>query len=129
MKLTSMAYTKAEEKKRNEGMKIGGESPSGPRYPYGLKLCLEDEVVDKLGLDELPKVGKKMRLTAVVEVCGTSQREEVKGKKRQTLDLQIVKMGLGPNTAEGEAPDRNDPDYIAKMQDRYDEDEDEGEDA
>lgn len=127
MKMTSMAYTPAEQKKREKANKLacGPEGSAGPRYPWGLTLRLEDDAVEKLGLEDLPKVGKKMMLTALVEVCETSQREEKKGEKKQCLSLQIVKMGLGPNKPEGEDPDRNDPDYISKMQERMGEDEEE----
>lgn len=120
--MVSMAYTKAEQKKRDKGMAVPQSFGDGPKYPYGLKLCLDEAILDKLDLDSLPKVGTRMVLSALVEVCSTSQRQESDGDKVRNLDLQIVKMGLGSNK-EG-APDKDDPDYIAKMQELHgDEDE------
>lgn len=63
-----------------------------PKYPYGLSLNLDDEVLAKLGLTP-PPVGTKMTLTAVVEVCTVSQYENQDGKEAN-LSLQITDMEL-----------------------------------
>lgn len=67
----------------------------GPAYPYGLSLNLDDEVLAKLGLTELPAVGTKMMLMAVVEVTGTSQYSNQDGKEGN-VNLQITAMDLQP---------------------------------
>lgn len=113
-KMQSMAYTKTEQKEKKNGPIAVGSSADGPKYPYGLRLCLDSDTLEKLGLDSLPPVGKRQMLTALVEVCSTSQREEADGDKHKSLDLQIVKMGLGPVSEK--SLDRNDPDYISKLQ-------------
>lgn len=121
--LVSMAYTKAEIKKKNspKNSLMACSPGDGPKYPYGLKVCIENDTLEKLGIENLPKVGKRMTLTALVEVCSVSAREEQDGDEHKNLDLQIVKMSLAPAT--DSAPDKDDPDYISKMQDVYGDDE------
>jgi hypothetical protein len=72
-------------------------APSGPRYPYGLQLSLDNESLDKLGLT-LPDVGDKLMLVASVEVTSVSQSEEGssedKAKVRRHASMQIVAMAL-----------------------------------
>lgn len=68
-----------------------------PKYPWGLSLCLDDEVIAKLNLGELPDVGTKFMLMAVVEVTSNSQRQNQDGKC-VSMDLQITEMALAPNT-------------------------------
>lgn len=72
-----------------------------PKYPYGLTINLDDESMAKLGITALPTVGTAMTLTARVEVCGTSQYADRKGKADTSMSLQITAMELG----EGEKPD------------------------
>lgn len=65
-----------------------------PEYPYGLRIELRNDSLAKLGITELPKVGSRMTLTAIVEVCGTSTCESRSGEDL-SLDLQITDMSLG----------------------------------
>lgn len=69
-------------------------SPSEPEYPYGLRLCLTPEVVKALGFTDLPEVGKKMKLEAMVEVCRTEKTDTKEGQ-RLYMDLQITDLDLG----------------------------------
>lgn len=62
----------------------------GERYPYGLRIDLEDEVMKKLGMD-LPTVGKTMTLKAKVMVERAESRESNDGK-RLSCCLQITRM-------------------------------------
>lgn len=77
-----------------------------PKFPYGTSLYLDEDEQAKLGLTEMPDVGTEFPMEAVVRVTGTSQRETQSGT-RKTLDLQIVKMGIGieaePEGAMGKA--------------------------
>ncbi|MBN9642931.1 MAG: hypothetical protein J0I68_30680 [Achromobacter sp.] len=78
---------------------VSSESPDGsPKYPWGLSISLDDVTLRKLGMTELPEVGRQMRLMAAVEVCGTSQHANQDGTDR-CVSLQITQMGL-----EGEGP-------------------------
>ena len=80
-------------------------------YPYGLKLNLETEDLDKLGLSELPAVGKECKITAqgVIESASTNQSKG-DAKDRKSISIQITAMKLVPvggpkNTQSNEAAD------------------------
>lgn len=64
-----------------------------PKYPYGTSLYLDEVAMKKLGLKEMPSVGTEIPVIAIAKVTGTSEREYEDGK-RQSLDLQLVKMGF-----------------------------------
>lgn len=68
-------------------------NPDSYKYPYGLKICLSKEELDKLGIKELPKLGANMKVMATVEVCGVSM-SEYEGGEYRSVDLQIVEMGI-----------------------------------
>lgn len=69
-------------------------SPDQPMYPYGLRICLNNDVLKMLGIKDLPGVGEKMKLEAIVEVCSVSQYESKDGGPNLNMDLQIVEMGI-----------------------------------
>ena len=62
-------------------------------YPYGLRVGLDSESLDKLNMTELPAVGTTMTLTAKVEVVSVSQYESGGGEDRD-VSLQITDMEL-----------------------------------
>ena len=64
------------------------------KYPYGLKIHLHDEELDKLGISELPNVGEKIKLEAVVVVESVSERQELGDENDRDVRLQITEMGL-----------------------------------
>jgi hypothetical protein len=64
-----------------------------PEYPYGLRICLSEEVLSLLGIKEMPAVGTKMKIEAMADVCSVSEYKTKDGEKR-TLDLQITDMDL-----------------------------------
>jgi hypothetical protein len=59
----------AKERKEKEKPYATPMYPGGDVYPYDLKLSLGDESLEKLGLTDLPKTGKKVRLIAECTVC------------------------------------------------------------
>ena len=83
-------------------MKTGTDSYEGEdgkveqrdEYPWGLLLTLNSEVIKRLRLT-LPKVGDEMMLVARVKVMSTGTSEDGK-ETRQSADMQITDMGLGP---------------------------------
>lgn len=82
------------------------ESPDkAPEYPYGLSICLDEEALKKLGMKDLPDVGGRMRLEALVTVCSKSQYEN-QGGADSNLSLQITDMELEP--VEEEAQEERD---------------------
>lgn len=88
MKLVNMKRT---EEKKTENMAIA--SPDSPVYPYGLNISLGHEEIKKLGLKELPKVGSKMKMMAMVEITSVSQYES-KGGVDGSISLQITDLGF-----------------------------------
>lgn len=68
--------------------------PEEERWPYGLRIHLEEEDLERLGFGDLPGVGTEMGLKARVVVKSAGVHDGSDGKKRN-LELQIVAMDLG----------------------------------
>lgn len=91
MALTSMKLApKAADKDMEATCCPSGEAPA---YPYGLCLYLDNDTLAKLGIAELPDVGTKLVLSAIVEVTSNTQRQTQEGKN-VAMDLQITDMDL-----------------------------------
>lgn len=65
-----------------------------PSYPYGLKIHLDEDAYEKLGLPEVPKVGSKFTMLAMVTVVDVHQSEKGDDRKYTTVGLQITDMAL-----------------------------------
>lgn len=70
-----------------------------PTYPYGLNINLEEEALEKLGLEKLPKVDTEMVLYAKVVVTSASSNEHTAGgdgktHKHRSVGLQITDLCL-----------------------------------
>jgi hypothetical protein len=101
MKMQNMALSPAEAKEMTGDCcapSMLGEENKGPKYPYGLTIYLCDDTLAKLNLGDLPDVGTKFTLMALVEVTSNSQRQTQDGKD-VSMDLQITDMALssGPD--------------------------------
>lgn len=66
----------------------------GQKYPYGLKLDLDQISIEKLGL-KMPEINQPFQLMAMCEVCSISQYEAA-DEARMNLSLQITDMMLKP---------------------------------
>lgn len=64
-------------------------------YPYGLRLHLCEEDLKKLGIKDMPAVGSKMKLVAMVEVCDINISESKLYGENRGMGLQITDMELG----------------------------------
>lgn len=96
--LKSMKITASERSKSSEV----AEKYEPPAYPYGLQLSLDQDILEKLGVDKLPKVGTTLLLIAKVDVSSVSEHENAGDKKaRRSLALQITDACLEANTADG----------------------------
>lgn len=87
-----MVNLKKDKKEMNEYPMAMEESP----YPYGLHICLCDDVMKKLGLDIMP-VGSEITFTAKAYVKSMSEREDLDkedGDTNKGMDLQITDMDI-----------------------------------
>lgn len=90
-KLVSMKLSKKQSKREFEI-----EPESGPRFPHGLSLNLNDESLTKLGIDKLPAVGKKLKVVGIGVVTSVSQHE---GRNRKNRDITIQLQNLSVDAA------------------------------
>jgi hypothetical protein len=70
---------------------VAGDAPA---YSYGTTLCLDDELLKRLGLDEPPAVGTVLTLEAKVVVTSTGVNQQQDGDKEARCDMQITDMEL-----------------------------------
>lgn len=62
-------------------------------YPYGTRISLDEDSLQKLGMD-MPKVGQKIHMRAHGVVHSASQSESAGGKKRRNVELQLHKVSI-----------------------------------
>lgn len=86
----------------NDGDDFYGPAPeyAVPQYPWGVRLCLTNDELEKLGIPTLadaPAVGASVRLDAVGTVVYVSEDGEVpEGQPpRRRVEIQITELGLG----------------------------------
>lgn len=81
MALKDLAYTADEIEKNKPKCCEVSQEYEGPKYPWGLSLHLENEVLTKLGLDVGKfKVGQKVPMTVLATVTSISMNETEHGK-------------------------------------------------
>lgn len=100
MKMRSMELTK---KESSGGVECSPPTKdSGPRYPFGLELRLDDVTLNKLGIEPLPKVGAYFKVRAEACVTSVSSSEHTKGSPNRTVCLQIERLAVDdePDTME-----------------------------
>lgn len=80
------------EEAKEDSMSMPGD---GSRYPYGLNITLNDEVLTKLGFKGPVTVGTAITFTASAKICSTSQHEDAEGEPENSMSLQITAMEIG----------------------------------
>ena len=80
---------------------------SVPKYPYGLCIRLDEEVLKKLGLEgDLPCLGEMVHLCGMATVTNVSQNETESESgekiKRCSVELQITHLATESEDAENE---------------------------
>lgn len=100
-RMVSMAKSPEEMKEDMADMPapVAANKISGPKYPYGLCISLDDETLEKLGLEgDLPAVGETMHFEAIARVtCASANESEgMDGATRmcRRVELQITDMGV-----------------------------------
>lgn len=66
----------------------------GPKYPWGLEICLNNDSLEKLGVKVLPAAGTEVTIIAKAQVTGTSERQTEGDGTKQSVDLQITDMQI-----------------------------------
>ena len=95
MKLISMKLKPKTKKQLRENMAVPMED-SGEKYPWGLSLNLESEALEKLGMSaEDVSVGDHVMIVADGEITSTSQNESTRGKKRESVGVQLTALHIG----------------------------------
>lgn len=96
MAMVNMAMTTEEAAEYAGGAPVAASDPgNGPKYPWGLCLDLNDEVLKKLGITELPKVGTVFVIEAQAKVQSMNESEQLDGDKEGRISLQITDMSVG----------------------------------
>jgi len=65
-----------------------------PRYPWGLNIGLENEVLENLGIEKLPSVGDVVVICAKARVESVSMSENQDKTKNRRVQLQITDMEI-----------------------------------
>ena len=89
MKMANMKMAKADTK----DMPCVAGSSDAPSYPYGLCLRLDNASLAKLGIGALPKVGAKMRISAMGVITSVSQHES-KNRDDRNVEIQIQELAV-----------------------------------
>lgn len=91
MAMKDLKITKKEAKAKSESMVIG--SADQERYPYGLRLDLNNDTLEKLGMTKLPSVGTVLMFEAKAKVVG-SRQSATEGSENRSIELQITHIDL-----------------------------------
>ena len=94
--------------------KAGGSLPSGtdPEHQEPPTIYLAHHHLAKLGMDKMPAVGSKIKISGLAHVGATSERNEAKqpgekgGGKQRSMTLHLHKMEMGADGA-GDASDES----------------------
>jgi hypothetical protein len=92
MKMRSMELSKKEAKESEPAI---ASKSAGPRYPYGLEIRLENDSLEKLGI-ELPEVGSDVMIRAECCVVSVSSNERDGDKPTRLVTLQIERLAVNP---------------------------------
>jgi hypothetical protein len=68
-------------------------------YPYGLRIQLCKEDLEKLGVDEMPALGDKVAFYVCGSVCSTAESQDEYGETR-CVGVQIEQMSIEEPAAE-----------------------------
>jgi len=93
MKLHDLSLTQ-QEKDERKPMEVTSEPDSGPEYPSGLRITLDDSSIEKMtGIDK-KDIDSTFEMRAKVRVVGKSS-EQRNGKSEKRMELQIIEAGIG----------------------------------
>lgn len=97
-KLVDMQMTPDE---REETMCVPLCDALGPQYPYGLRICLTDKELDKLGLDFDCGIGDMVDMRCFGIVTSISQNDGPDGPCGR-VEIQVQRMAVENEMTESE---------------------------
>lgn len=104
--------------RENEGGGLGAVPVEPSPYPYGLRINLTQQELEKLGYKELPPAGTELRLEAVGVV--TSSRSEDPDADGDVdylcVDVQITELGV---EQEGEGAEDDEDEDVGRAERLY----------
>lgn len=113
MALKDLKISKKEAKEAN---KLSTPYEDQERYPYGLRLDLNNDTLEKLGITKLPAVGTVLMFEAKAKVVG-SRQSATESSDNRSIELQITHLDLEINddeVSEGELT-RNEAGAMSKV--------------
>jgi hypothetical protein len=98
-KMVPLVRTQADRDAERERLKdMFSPSDDALEYPPGCCLCLTDEVLKKLDLDEMPELGDTIHLCLMAKVTEASD-----GKMGRRIELQVTDLACENEDAENES--------------------------
>jgi hypothetical protein len=96
-KLPNMVDMKKEPSLDDEGNAYPGQN----LYPYGLAICLNDDDLQKLDLDDDIEVGEMVHLHCIAKITSVSSQDTNDGVKKR-VELQITHIAAEDEDEENE---------------------------
>lgn len=90
MPLTNMVRSKREMSAEVQPCEV-----DAAKYPYGLRISLENADLKKLDMASLPDVGEEMIVVGVGRVVSANEHKRQKGVDRN-VQIQLEKIEVGP---------------------------------
>jgi len=88
--MISLKITKKQDDENDMPVAVGGINN---RYPYGTRINLDQDSLDKLGIMKLPTVGDKIMIEGKCEVISVRQSEDGKSVELQITDMDLENDG------------------------------------
>lgn len=92
--MVNMAMSKEETAEYAKAPVSLSDSVDAPKYPYGLSIDLDDALLEKLGIQQMPVVGGAMLMQAQVTITRVSSEQMQGGDAETRVCLQITDMEL-----------------------------------
>lgn len=105
-KMVDVGLTEEEQLEYSQPM----ASADVPKYPWGLRISLDEKTLEKLGLDEDPEVGDYIDLRAFARVTSASRDQSANGKVSRRVELQIERLAVEDEDREDNPGDAEDID-------------------
>lgn len=97
-KLVSMELS--DEQKLDTATPIPVKSEDMPQYPYGLRICLSQDELEKLDLEADCEVGDVIDLRAFARVTSVSKNQMSDGSQQCRVELQIEQLAVENESSE-----------------------------